>query len=210
MTILNKEENFFDDENFLQLHKVFFLWPGSFELCVMMLEVLPFCDSIEQLLKTVFLRNINIFRNDENSIRFLVQFKKYKYSDLATSVIFHYLKSKYKERSFLDYIDWEKVLSGLLNPAVTDSVFFFFEKFNILQFLLETKTEKNFISGVIFYYKPTFTIIDKNSKEITNLLKFLKVDQSSINSLVTKSYNDQNLDHLKKFLMKYQLKSFKI
>lgn len=202
----NNKDNFFDDSRFLQLNQGYFLWNGSFGLSEMILKALPFCESTSFLIDFTSFYNYNLIIEEKNSILFLKHLKSYNYNDLAVSIIYYYLKTIYREKKFLTYFEWEKVISGLLQPNITDSVLFFLEKFNIINFLLETKTENHFIGGAVSYFQIIAISAKKSSdlKEIKNLLKFLKVDQSLIESLVKKTYTQANFKDLTEFLIKYR------
>lgn len=206
MRRLNYKNDFFDDSKFLQLDKGFFLWPETFEFSEKILNALPFCNSTIELFNRIVFSNSMFISEDSNVILFLRSLKQHEYSDLATSVIFYYLKSQYKKYKILNFIDWEKLVFGLLNPKITDSIMFFLEEFDVMNFLLETENQYQFLSGVTYYFGITATATKKSEdlKEIKNLLKFLKVDQSLIDCLLEKTYNENNFESLMDFLMKYR------
>ena len=83
---------------------------------------------------------------------------------------------------------------------------FFLEEFDVINFLLETENQYQFFSGVTYYFGITATATKKSEdlKEIKNLLKFLKVDQSLIDFLLEKTCNEKNFESLMDFLMKYR------
>ena len=202
----NNKYDFFDDSRFLELNQEYFLWNGTFDFSEKILDALPFCESTSFLIDFIFFSNYSFIIEDESNVLFLNHLKKYNYDNLVVSVIYYYLKTIYREKKSLIYSEWEKVISGLLQPNSTNSVFFFLEKFNIMNFLLETKTENEFLTGSLLYFQITAMSVEKSSdlKEIKNLLKFLKVDQSVIDSLVEKTSNQENFEDLTDFLGKYQ------
>lgn len=202
----NDKNDFFDDSKFLQLNQGYFLWNGTFDFSEIVLNALPFCESTSFLVTFIFSSNYNLIIEEETSILLLKDLQRYNYNNLAVSVIYYYIKTISREKKFLAYHEWEKVISGLLQPNITDSVLFFLEKFNIINFLLETETENQFIAGALSYFQ-IIAISAKSSsdlKEIKNLLKFLKVDQSLIESLVKKTYTQANFKDLTDFLIKYR------
>ena len=170
---------------------------------------MPFCNSTIEFLNRILLYNSIFTSEDSNVFLFLKSIKQHEYSNLATSLIFYYLKSQYKKYKSLDFLDWEKLVFGLFNPKITDSILFFLEKFDVMNFLLETENQYQFLSGVTYYLGITATVTKKSEdlKEIKNLLKFLKVDQSLIDSLVEKTSNENNFESLLVFLRKYQFKT---
>ena len=202
----NNKDDFFYDSRFLQLNEGYFLWNGTFDFSEIILNALPFCESTSFLIDFIFFSNYNLIIEEKTSILFLKHLKEYNYNNLAVSIIYYYLKTIYREKKFLTYNEWEKVLSGLFQPNLTDSVLFFLEKFNIINFLLETETENQFIAGAVSYFKIIAISAKKSSdlKEIKNLLKFLKVDQSLIESLVKKTSTQANFKDLTDFLITYR------
>ena len=105
MRRLNNKNDFFDDSKFLQLHKGFFLWPETFEFSEKILNALPFCNSTIELLNRIVFSNSMSISKDSNVILFLRSLEQHEYSDLATSVIFYYLKSQYKKYKILNLFD---------------------------------------------------------------------------------------------------------
>ena len=201
----NNKYDFFDDSRFLKLNQGYFLWNGTFDFSERILNALPFCQSTSFLIDFICFSNYDFIIEKKISISFLKHLKQYNYRILVVSVIYYYLKTIYKENKRLTYNEWEKIISGLLNPTVTDSVFFFLEKFEIINFLSETKTESQFITGAVSYFEFIALSAKRSSdfKEIKNLLKFLKVDQSVIDSLIKKTYTQANFEDLIDFLIKY-------
>lgn len=200
------KDNFFNNSKFLQLHKGFFLWTGTFEFSITLLNYLSFCQSSSELVSFIYLSDVDFFLENEKAVLFLRKLEKHSYSDLVTSLIFYYLQLTYKEKKVIGFANWDVILPGVLHPVTTDSVFLFLEKFNILHFLRETKTEKQFITGLLLYYqiKAPSAFKSPDLKEIQNLLKFLKVDQFIISELIEKTHTTKNFKKLINFLEIYQ------
>ena len=76
----------------------------------------------------------------------------------------------------------------------------------MFHFLLETKSESEFIIGLLIYYQIKGKSAFKSSdlKEIRNLLNFLKVDQLIIGNLIETIQTDKNFKNLTKFLQEYR------
>ena len=149
---------------------------------------------------------MSFYLENKEAALFLREVKRHDYSDLATSVIFSYLQTTYKEKKVISFTDWNIILPAVLNPVTTDSVFLFLEEFDMFHFLLETKTESEFIIGLLLYYqiKAKSALKSPDLKEIRNLLTFLKVDQLIIGNLIETIQTDKNFKKLTKFLQEYK------
>lgn len=200
------KENFFNNSKFLQLHKGFFLWTGTYDFSRTLLMYLSYCKSSSDLLSFIYLSDLNFFLENEEAVLFLRELEKHSYGDLVTSLIFYYLQLTYKEKKKINFANWDVILPGALHPATTDSVFLFLEEFNILHFLRETKTEKDFITGLLLYFqiKGLSAFKSPDLKEIQNLLKFLKVDLFIISELIEKTHTTKNFKKLTNFLEIYR------
>lgn len=107
----------------------------------------------------------------------------------------------------LKYYEWAYVVSILLNPKISAIVLDFILEMKIPEFLKITKTEKEFMKAVCLHFQ--FIIIPYNYswdlRGFSNLLKFLKVEESIINSLIEETMNQKSFNELRDFLNKYRL-----
>ncbi len=105
----------------------------------------------------------------------------------------------------LDFYDWLNLIPLIVHPEVTESIFIFMIKFNLFDFLLKTNTKYEFLTATRFYFS-TLSKSDAyqrswNLQGLSNLLKFLRVEPSVIESLIEKTSKQKNCNEIYKFLM---------
>jgi len=102
------------------------------------------------------------------------------------------------------------VVPILLNPKISASVLDFLLEMNIPEFLKITKTENEFMKAVRLHFH-SIQIPYSFSWDLcgfSNLLKFLKVEESIINSLIEKTMNQKSFNELHNFLIQSKLKFY--
>ena len=99
-------------------------------------------------------------------------------------------KKKYVQRKgTLTYGEWEKVVPILIKAEQSDFVLHLLTELNAFGFLIKTKTISEFITGALLHLDYT-TVSEYSSlglKGFENLLRFLQVEESVINSLLKKT-----------------------
>lgn len=185
----NQKTWFFDflsKDRFLDLDKNNFLWPGNEDQLLAVIKALPFFDSSEKVVGFISFCNNDFIFADQETLRFFENLKKINYNKLTVSVLFSYLKIKYKKNNgSLEYPEWSYVVSILLNPEISDIVLDFLLEMDIPVFLEITKTESEFMKAVCLHFLFINSPVTYSSdlREFYNLLRFLKVEESLINSL---------------------------
>ena len=223
MNFQNKKNKFFeflDKDCFLDLDQKNFLWSGNEDQLLAVIKSIPYCDSSDHLVSFIYFWNNNFLLADQETLRFFEDLKTISYNSLTVSALFCYLKVKYKQNNMsLDYTAWAQVVPILLNSKVSDAVLEFLIEMNILceaklrillakpYFLKITKSEKEFKRAVSlhFYSVPVPSNFLWDLRGFYNLLKFLKVDEKSINAVLEKTMNKKSFLDIQDFLSNYNL-----
>ncbi len=177
----NEKTKFFDflsKDHFLDLDKNNFLWPGNEDQLLAVIKALPFFDSSEKVVSFISFCNNDFILADQETLRFFENLKKINYNKLTVSVLFSYLKIKYKKNNgALEYPEWSYVVSILLNPEISDIVLDFLLEMEIPVFLEITETESEFMKAVCLHFLFINSPVNYSSDlhEFYNLLRFLKV-----------------------------------
>jgi len=208
---INEKNEFFEflsKDRFLGLDKNNFLWPGNEDKLLAVIKTLPISDSSESLVSFISFWNSDFHLADEETLRFFEDLKKINYNNLTTSALFSYLKIKYHQNNnFLNYYDWKYVVSILVNPKISTIVLDFLIKMNIPYFLKITQTEDDFMQAVRlhFYFINSLNNYSWDLRGFYNLLKFLKIEKSIINSLLEETMNQKSFKEIQAFVSKYNL-----
>lgn len=204
----NEFLEFLNKDCFLGLNQGNFLWPGNESQLLAVIKTLPFCDSSEQLVSFISFWNNDFILADQKTQHFFENLKKICYNRLTVSTFFSYLKIKYQQNNrSLGYSEWAYVVAILLNPKISDTVLDFLLEMKIPEFLKITKSESDFMKAVRIHFQ--FITIPYNYswdlRGFYNLLKFLRVEESLINSLIEKTMTQKNFDQIHDFLSKHKL-----
>lgn len=211
MEFQNEKDEIFDflnKDRFLALDQDYFLWHGNENQLLTVIKTLPFFESSEGLVSFISFSNNNFIIADNETIRFFEELKKINYNKLAISALFCYLKIKYQQNKMsLDYCAWSEIIPILVNPKISDEILNFLIEMSIPFFLKITKTENEFMKAVRLHF---FSIIIPNDYSwnlcgFSNLLKFLRVEESRTNALIEKTRNQKSFDQLRDFLSNYKL-----
>jgi len=108
---------------------------------------------------------------------------------------------------FLGYSEWGYVVSILLNPKISASVLDFLLEMRIPYFLKITETETEFMKAVSLHFHSIIVPYDYSCdlRGFYNLLKFLKVEEKIIKSLIEKTMNQKSFNEIPDFVSKYKL-----
>lgn len=207
----NEFLEFLNKDCFLGLDQGNFLWHGNEDQLLAVIKTLPFCDSSEGVVSFISFWNNNFLLADEETLRFFENLKKINYNKLTVSTLFSYLKIKYQQNKqnnrSLEYSEWADVVSILLNPKISEIVLDFLLEMKIPEFLKITKTEKEFMKAVRLHFH-SITIPYNYSWDLRgfyNLLKFLRVEEKTINSLIEKTMNQKSFNEIHDFVNKHKL-----
>ena len=210
----NNKNDFFNTEDFINNDKDRFLWVGNSQPLKVLINGIPFCQSSPELIDFISFSNNNfIFETDETLILF-ENLKQIDYNQLVISVVFNYLQINYKQKNMsLDYAEWVGIVPILVKTETTNSVLTLLNELDVMEFLIKTKTKSQFKIAVLLFFntffntKPAFSSYSYDFQGITNLLTFLKVDKSLIETLIEKSLSQQNFKDLTQFLDTYEYDS---
>lgn len=213
MNFQNKtnEKKFFEflsKDCFLDLDKNNFLWPWNEEQLLAVIKAFPFFDSSKKVVSFIYFCNNDFIFADQETLRFFENLKKINYNKLTVSALFSYLKINYKKNNrSLEYPEWSYVVSILLNPEISDIVLDFLLEMEIPVFLEITKTESKFMKAVCLHFLFINSPVNFFSglRGFYNLLRFWKVEENFINSLIEQTMKQKSFDQLENFLSQYKL-----
>ena len=208
----NKKNEFFEflgKDCFLDLDQNNFIWSGNEDQLLAVIKTIPFCESSDQLVGFISFWNNNFLLADQETLRFFEELKTISYNKLTVSALFCYLKVKYQQNNMsLDYTAWAQVVPILVNSKVSDAVLEFLIEMNIPYFLKITKSEKEFMRAVLLHFY-SITVPSNYSWDLHgfyNLLKFLRVEEKTINALLEKTMNQKSFLDIQDFVSNYNLK----
>lgn len=128
--------------------------------------------------------------------------KDWSYSKLTCSALYYSLNSILVERT-LQIDDWRNIAELIHSPVISRDVFSFVKKHNLITFSSKRQLILGIIGSLIF---PPYISYQKNNqslpyvKSLYRLLKLADVDKIAIRTLVEKTFTEQNLVEVLRFL----------
>lgn len=133
--------------------------------------------------------------------------KGWKLKTVLRSALYFYFENKINERrkTNIDIIaryDWKLLASLIINSKLSDNVLLFISKLG----LIEISSEKIIVSGSFQAIKRIVVFEESisDTKGLKKLLKFLKVDSVSADSLVNQAFQEKKIDKIAAFLYTFQ------
>lgn len=133
--------------------------------------------------------------------------KGWKLKTVLRSALYFYFENKINERRKvnIDIIalhDWKLLASLIINSKLSDNVLLFISKVG----LIDISSEKMIVSGSFQAIKSIVVFEERlsDTKGLKKLLKFLKVDLLSVDSLINQAFQEQKIDKIAAFLYKFE------
>lgn len=156
-----------------------YYWPGTLEDCNTVLEV-----------AFVFPDILTLFDTYDFSEKLCEKTKNWSLGDLTCSAL------AYKfDGNQLNFVNWRRILSLLLNDEVTNQILFFLQK-NVFH---EVSNKNEVLLGAEQILETVvFLQISKNS--LVNFLSFLRMDSKDSEKLALHTFNTENFDSILRVL----------
>lgn len=199
--------DFFSYSYFIKKNNDQHVWPGNFNLSEVIIESIPVCTSTTEIISFICYTNKRFLLENEEVLLLLKKLETWNYDKLAISVLFFYLKTQYDfKKKPLGLCDWLVIIPVIIQPDISNSVFVFLNKMELAELLIKTNTESQFLKALIFHLQDRFSSAQgiSNLLGITNILKFLKVEQILIDSLIEKTYKEKTFHNIVNFLKTYR------
>lgn len=196
MDLLDKKKNYSLSRNSLFSKNSSLYWPGNLQSAVHFLKFICYFESIEYF--------FDCFGFSETLMNDL---KGWKLKTVLRSALYFYFENKINERrknniDIISSYDWKLLSSLIINSKLSDNVLLFINKIG----LIEISSEKIIVSGSFQAIKSIVVFEERisDTKGLKKLLKFLKVDSVSVDSLVDQAFQEKKIDKIAAFLYTFQ------
>lgn len=196
MTTLENQINYTLPRNIKFSKNSRFYWPGSLHEAVQFLTFICYYETLDSYFDTY-----NFSETLMNDL------KRWDLENITKSALYFYFETRISLRKKDDTgiivpYDWKILASLIINSKLSDNILSFIEELD----LMSISSEKLVISGSlkaienIIVFEAHITETDGLKK----LLKFLKVDLPSIDSLVNEAFKEKKLDKIAAFLYTFE------